>query len=104
MIDFQLVALTGIILAPIRCNLIYLVCYCTNEQGPGIGHPQLTFRVSSSTAKNAQKLQYYIITGPKLGGGGVRGASVKSQSITFLKPSLIENSTKIVQRRVVLLK
>ena len=54
--------------------------------------------------KNAKKLQYYIITGPKLGGGGVRGASVKSQSITFIKPSLLENGTKIVQRRVVLLK
>ena len=57
-----------------------------------------------SKAKNAQKLEYYIIKGPKLGGGGVRGASVKSQSITFFKPSLIENGTKIVQRRVVLLK
>ena len=33
-----------------RCNLIYLVCYCTNEQGQGIGNPQLTFRVSSSTS------------------------------------------------------
>ena len=32
-----------------RCNLIYLVGYCTNEQGQSIGHPQLTFRVSSST-------------------------------------------------------
>ena len=54
-------------------------------------------------AKNAQKLKYYIITGPKLGGGGVRGASAKSQRITFFKPPFIENSTKIVQRRVVLL-
>ena len=39
-----------------------------------------------------------------MGGGGVRGASAKSQSITFFKPSLIENGAKIVQRRVVLLK
>ena len=34
-------------------------------------------------AKNAQKLQYYLITGPKLVGGGVRGASAKSPSIIF---------------------
>ena len=33
-----------------RCNLIYLVCYCTNEQGQSMGNPQLTFRVSSSTS------------------------------------------------------
>ena len=49
-------------------------------------------------------VQYYIITEPKLGGGGVRGASAKSQSIAFFKPSLLENGVKIVQRRVVLLK
>ena len=30
---------------------------------------------------------------PKLGGGGVSGASVKSQSSAFLKPFLIENGT-----------
>ena len=53
-------------------------------------------------AKKAQKLQYYLITRPELGGGGVRGALAKSQSITFFKPSLIENG--IVQRRVVLVK
>ena len=45
-------------------------------------------------AKNAQKLQYYIIIGPKLGGGGVRGASVQRQSIKFFKPSLIENGRR----------
>ena len=33
-----------------RCNLICLVCYCTNEQGQSIGNPQLTIRVSSSTS------------------------------------------------------
>ena len=31
-------------------------------------------------ALNAQKLPYYLMTGPKLGGEGVRGASAKSQS------------------------
>ena len=41
--------------------------------------------------KNVKKLQQYLITGPKLGGGGVRGTSAKSQSITFFKPSLTEN-------------
>ena len=55
-------------------------------------------------AKNAQKLQYYLITGPKLRGGGVRGASAKTPSITFFKPSLIEYGAKTVQRRVVLQK
>ena len=55
-------------------------------------------------AKKAQKLQYYLITRPELGGGGVRGALAKSQSITFFKPSLIENGAKILQRREVLLK
>ena len=43
--------------------------------------------------KNAGKLRYYLITGPKLGGGGgVSGGSAKSPSLTFflfLKPSLI---------------
>ena len=47
-------------------------------------------------AKNAQQL----ITGPKLGGGGVRGDLAKSKSITFCKPSLIGNVMKIVKRRV----
>ena len=52
-------------------------------------------------AKDAQKLQYYLITGANLGGGGVRGPSAKSQSITFFKPSLIENGVKIIQRRLI---
>ena len=51
-----------------------------------------------------QKLQYYLITGSKLRGRGVREASAKSHSITSFKPSLIENGATIVQRRVVLLK
>ena len=55
-------------------------------------------------ARNTQKLKYYLITGPKLGGEGVIGASAKSTSITFVEPSLIENGVKIVQRRIVLLK
>ena len=55
-------------------------------------------------AKDAQKLQYYLITGANLGGGWVRGSSAKSQSITFFKPSLIENGVKIVKRRIVSLK
>ena len=54
-------------------------------------------------AKKAQKLQFCLKTGPGLGGGGVRGTSAKSPSITFFKPSIIENGTKIVLRRVVLL-
>ena len=33
-----------------RSNLIYLVCYCTNEHGQSIGNPQLIFRVLSSTS------------------------------------------------------
>ena len=49
-------------------------------------------------AKNA------AILPDKWGGGGVKGASAKSQSITFFKPPIIGNGTKIVQRRVVLLK
>ena len=33
-----------------RGYLIYLVCYCTNEQGQSIGNPQSTFMVSFSTS------------------------------------------------------
>ena len=64
-----------------------------------IGSVLLAFK-----GQHAQKLQYYLITGPKLGGGLVKATSAKSQNVTFLKPSFIENGAKIVQRRVVLLK
>ena len=43
-------------------------------------------------AKNTQKLQYYLITGPKLGGGeGSEGFSQKPKyNIIFFKPSIRE--------------
>ena len=64
-----------------------------------IGSVLLAFK-----GQHAQKLQYYLITGPKLGGGGLRGALAKSKSFTFFKPFLRENVVKIEQRRVVLIK
>ena len=51
-----------------------------------------------------KKYNIYILTRPKLGGVGEKGASPKSQSIIFFKPSLIETGAKIVQRRKALLK
>ena len=42
------------------------------------------YLVSFLMLKNGLKLQYYLITGPKLGGGGgVSGGSAKSPSLTF---------------------
>ena len=61
-----------------RCNLISLVCYCTNEQGQSIGSPQLTFRVSSSTSFSERegfkkKKSETKAFGYGLGGRGQRG-------------------------------
>ena len=55
MVDFQLVDLMARNGGSHRCNLIYLVCYCTNEQGQSIGNPQVSSSTSFSEREGFKK-------------------------------------------------
>ena len=72
-------------------NVKFALLAKVRERGVRVGFRGPTcYKVSFLMLKNGLKLQYYLITGPKLGGWrGQQRFSQKPKFDIFLKPSLI---------------